>query len=171
MERRHRFIPSLSDQLESRVVLSRTSEGLAVVVSGLSPRTRVINRQQQAFTAEVIQAFQSFTNDYDQARDDLLLIDPRPGQSEHGDDAGIRPLHHPARLFAFAAAHEHLYPVTARYGKGARPAVRAQAAHRIQDHRPTTSNSQGLSGQVTAAHDSSAKYVGADGVALHAEPG
>jgi hypothetical protein len=68
MERKHRFIPSASDQLESRVVLSRTSEGLAVVVSGLSPRQRVINRQQQAFTAEVNLAFQSFSNDYDQAR-------------------------------------------------------------------------------------------------------
>jgi hypothetical protein len=68
MKRRHGFIPSALDQLENRVVLSRTTEGLAVVVSGLSPRQRVINRQQQAFTAEIILAFQSFSNDYDQAR-------------------------------------------------------------------------------------------------------
>jgi hypothetical protein len=68
MKRRHGFIPSALNQLESRVVLSRTTQGLSVVVSGLSPRQRVINREQQAFTAEVNQAFQSFSNDYDGAR-------------------------------------------------------------------------------------------------------
>ena len=81
MKRRHGFVPSALDQLESRVVLSRTTEGLAVVVSGLSPRLRVINRQQQAFTAEVIQAFQSFSNDYDQARSTYfssILNQPAP---------------------------------------------------------------------------------------------
>jgi hypothetical protein len=68
MKRKHAFIPSALDQLESRVVLSRTSQGLAVVVSGLSPRQRVLNRQQQAFSAEINQAFASFQSDYDQAR-------------------------------------------------------------------------------------------------------
>jgi hypothetical protein len=68
MIRRHGFIPSALGQLESRIVLSRTTAGLSVVVSGLSPRQRVLNREQQAFTAEVNQAFQAFENDYDQAR-------------------------------------------------------------------------------------------------------
>jgi hypothetical protein len=68
MKLRHGFIPSALDQLESRIVLSRTTQGLSVVVSGLSPRQRVLNRQQQAFTAEINQAFSSFQSDYDQAR-------------------------------------------------------------------------------------------------------
>ncbi len=68
MKRRHGFIPSALDQLESRVVLSRTTQGLATVVGGLSPRLRVLNRQQQAMSAEIQQAFTSFQNDYDQAR-------------------------------------------------------------------------------------------------------
>jgi len=67
MKRRHGFVPS-ADQLESRVVLSRTTEGLSVVVSGLSPHLRELNRKQQAFAAEINQAFDSFQNDYDQAR-------------------------------------------------------------------------------------------------------
>jgi hypothetical protein len=68
MKRRHGFVPSALDQLESRVVLSRTTQGLATVVSGLSPHLKVLNRQQQAMTAEIDQAFQSFQNDYEQAR-------------------------------------------------------------------------------------------------------
>jgi hypothetical protein len=68
MKRKHAFIPSLLDQLESRVVLSKTTQGLSVVVSGLSPHLRVLNRQQQAFSAEINQAFTSFQSDYDQAR-------------------------------------------------------------------------------------------------------
>jgi hypothetical protein len=68
MIRRHGFVPSALDQLESRVVLSRTTQGLATVVSGLSPHLKVLNRQQQAMTAEINQAFASFQNDYDQAR-------------------------------------------------------------------------------------------------------
>lgn len=68
MERRHGFIPSSLEQLEGRVVLSKTTLGLSSVVSGLSPHLRVLNRQQQALTAEVDQAFDSFQNDYDQAR-------------------------------------------------------------------------------------------------------
>jgi hypothetical protein len=68
MKRRQGFIPSAVDQLEARVVLSRTTLGLATVVGGLSPHLRVLNRRQQAMTAEVQQAFASFQNDYDQAR-------------------------------------------------------------------------------------------------------
>ena len=68
MKRSHEFVPSALNRLEDRVVLSRTTEELSVIVSGLSPRQRVLNREQQAFTAEVNQAFQAFTNDYDQAR-------------------------------------------------------------------------------------------------------
>jgi hypothetical protein len=68
MKRRHGFIPSALDQLEVRVVLSRTTLGLSTVVSGLSPHLRVLNRQQTALVAEVNQAFDSFQNDYDQAR-------------------------------------------------------------------------------------------------------
>jgi hypothetical protein len=69
MKRRHGFVPSALDELESRVVLnSKTTEGLSVVVSGLSPHLRVLNRQRQAFVAQINQAFDSFQNDYDQAR-------------------------------------------------------------------------------------------------------
>jgi hypothetical protein len=41
---------------------------LSVVVGGLSPHLRILNRKQQAFAAEINQAFDSFQNDYDQAR-------------------------------------------------------------------------------------------------------
>jgi hypothetical protein len=68
MRRRNGFVPLMFDPLESRVVLSRTTEGLSVVVSGLSPHLRALNRKQQAFAAEINQAFDSFQNDYDQAR-------------------------------------------------------------------------------------------------------
>jgi hypothetical protein len=66
--KQHAYIPSAIDQLESRVVLSQTTQGLAVVVSGLSPHQRALNRKQQAFSAEITQAFSSFQSDYDQAR-------------------------------------------------------------------------------------------------------
>ena len=68
MKRKHGFVPSAFDRLESRVVLSRTTQGLSVVVSGLSPRLKAITREQQAFSAEINQAFSSFQSDYDQAR-------------------------------------------------------------------------------------------------------
>jgi hypothetical protein len=68
MARKHGFVPSALDGLEARVVLSRTTQGLAVVVSGLSPHLKVLNRQQQALSAEILQAFASFQSDYNQAR-------------------------------------------------------------------------------------------------------
>jgi hypothetical protein len=68
MKRTQRFVPSSVDGLENRVVLSRTTQGLAVVVSGLSPHLKVLNRVQQAMSAEVQQAFATFQNDYGQAR-------------------------------------------------------------------------------------------------------
>jgi hypothetical protein len=37
-------------------------------VGNLSPHLRALNRKQQAFAAEINQAFDSFQNDYDQAR-------------------------------------------------------------------------------------------------------
>ncbi len=67
MERKRRFVPSVVDRLEDRVVLS-TYRGSSVVVSGLHPRQNVLNRHQTAVAAEVNQAFASFQNDYDQAR-------------------------------------------------------------------------------------------------------
>lgn len=68
MRRKHAFLPIAADLLESRVVLSRTALGTPVVVSGLYPRQRVLNRQQQPVAAEINQVFDSFQNDYDQAR-------------------------------------------------------------------------------------------------------
>jgi hypothetical protein len=68
MRRKYRFTPWAFDHLENRVVLSRTTLGLSVVTSGLSPRLRVLNREQVALTALVQQAFASFQSDYDQAR-------------------------------------------------------------------------------------------------------
>ena len=37
MKRRHGFVPRALDPLESRVVLSETTQGLSVVVSGFRP--------------------------------------------------------------------------------------------------------------------------------------
>jgi len=68
MVRKHGFVPSALHSLEPRVVLSKTTQGLAVVVSGLSPHLKVLNRQQQAMSAEILQAFATFQSDYDQAR-------------------------------------------------------------------------------------------------------
>ncbi len=68
MERRHQFIPKVTEQLEGRVVLSRTTLGLSTVVSGLAPHLQALNRKQTALIAEVNQAFDSFQNDFDQAR-------------------------------------------------------------------------------------------------------
>jgi hypothetical protein len=68
MKGRHGFVPTAPDQLEGRVVPSQTTLGLSVVTSGLTPRQRVLNREQQALTAEVQQAFASFQSDYNQAR-------------------------------------------------------------------------------------------------------
>jgi hypothetical protein len=70
MRRKHGFIPSAWDDLEGRVVLSQTQTtlGLATVVSGLAPHLRALNRHQTAVMAEINQAFDSFQNDYDQAR-------------------------------------------------------------------------------------------------------
>jgi hypothetical protein len=68
MRRGHTFTPSSLEPLEHRVVLSKTTTGLAVIVSGLSPRLRVLNREQQAMSAEIQLAFTSFQNDYAQAR-------------------------------------------------------------------------------------------------------
>jgi hypothetical protein len=70
MERRSKFRPGSVDTLESRLVLSHggTGHAASVVVSGLSPKKQVINAQQQSVVAELNQAFNSFTSDYDQAR-------------------------------------------------------------------------------------------------------
>lgn len=68
MKRKHGFVPSALGLLERRIVLSKTTEGLSVVVSGLSPHLKAIDREQQAFSAEINQAFGSFQSDYDQAR-------------------------------------------------------------------------------------------------------
>jgi hypothetical protein len=68
MERRRQFIPSVSDRLEGRVVLSKTTLGLSPVVGGLAPHLQALNRKQTALVAEVNQAFDSFQNDFDQAR-------------------------------------------------------------------------------------------------------
>jgi hypothetical protein len=71
MGRRTAQYPLALCQMEDRVLLSQVatkSRGLSVVVSGLEPRQQVLNRAQQPIIAEVNQAFDSFTADYDQAR-------------------------------------------------------------------------------------------------------
>jgi hypothetical protein len=68
MRRKRTFLEGTLDLLESRVVLSRTALGTPVVVSGLYPHQRILNRQQQPVAAEINQVFDSFQNDYDQAR-------------------------------------------------------------------------------------------------------
>lgn len=69
MRQRRAFKPTPLDRLEDRVVLSEGGiRGPSVVVSGLYPYTHVLNRRQQPIVAEVNQAFDSFQNDYNQAR-------------------------------------------------------------------------------------------------------
>lgn len=68
MRRTNRYIPAPADRLEARVVLSQTTLGLSTVVSGLAPHLQALNRRQTALVAEVNQAFDSFQNDFDQAR-------------------------------------------------------------------------------------------------------
>lgn len=70
MKRRHAFCPPAVSQLECRVALSHAGapRGPSVVVGGLHPRQQVLNVHQQSVIAEVNQAFDSFTSDYDQAR-------------------------------------------------------------------------------------------------------
>jgi hypothetical protein len=70
MERRNRFCPDAISLLETRLVLSHsaTSHATSVVVSGLNPQAQVLNSNQQTVSAELNQAFNSFTSDYDSAR-------------------------------------------------------------------------------------------------------
>jgi hypothetical protein len=70
MRRRSGAFPPAVSELEDRVVPSHSSpaRGLSVVVSGLQPRQQVLNARQQPVIAEVNQSFDSFANDYSQAR-------------------------------------------------------------------------------------------------------
>jgi hypothetical protein len=68
MRRNHRFIPSRVDCLETRVVLSRTALSTPVIVGGLYPHQRVLNRQHQPVAAQINLVFDSFENSYAQAR-------------------------------------------------------------------------------------------------------
>jgi hypothetical protein len=68
MGRRRQFLPSVSDRLEGRVVLSQTTLGLSTVVGGLAPHLRSLNRKQVGMNAQINQVFDSFQGDYDQAR-------------------------------------------------------------------------------------------------------
>jgi hypothetical protein len=85
MERRRRFFPAAPDRLEERVVLSHaTTRGVSVVVSGLYPHQQVLNRHQQPVVAEVNQSFDSFKNEYSQARATYfasILNNPMPSQA------------------------------------------------------------------------------------------
>ena len=117
-----------STSSKSRVVLSRTTQGLSVVVSGLSPRLRVLNREQQAFTAEINQAFSSFQSDYDQARATYFASISESDKPERGDDQRVHALHEPACISARAAVDQHLHPVAAGHREGTGSAVRDQVA-------------------------------------------
>jgi hypothetical protein len=70
MERRSKFSPTAVEALETRLVLHHggTSHAVSVVVSGLKPQAQVLTAKQDTVVAEVNQAFNSFTSDYDQAR-------------------------------------------------------------------------------------------------------
>ena len=68
MGQKHRFFPTQWDRLERRVVLSHSALGTPIVVSGLYPQQRVLDRQQQSVAAEVNQVFDSFQGAYSQAR-------------------------------------------------------------------------------------------------------
>jgi hypothetical protein len=171
MKRKNGFVPSALDQLEDRVVLSRTTEGLAVVVSGLSPRQRVLNRQQQAFTAEVNQAFQSFSNDYDQAR--ATYFSSIAGQAAPS----------PATTQAFSLyttqrvslLGQQLINIFIQSPRGTAKAPGqpyfAETAHCKQDHRAPGRDTSRLTRQIALAFDSSARHVVADVFALYIEPG
>jgi hypothetical protein len=69
MRRRHQFSPTTPDNLESRVVLSRTGLVAHAAIAGLSARHAVPDsQQQQAVVTEINQDFGLFQNDYTQAR-------------------------------------------------------------------------------------------------------
>jgi hypothetical protein len=69
MRRRHQFSPTPPDNLESRVVLSRTGLVAHAAIAGLSARHAVPDsQQQQAVVTEINQDFGLFQNDYTQAR-------------------------------------------------------------------------------------------------------
>jgi hypothetical protein len=84
MKRKHEFIPSAVATLENRLVLSHATTGSSVVVSGLYPGQGVLNRRHQPVIAQVNRAFDSFRNDYDQARATYfasILNQPNPSQA------------------------------------------------------------------------------------------
>jgi hypothetical protein len=69
MRRRHQFSPTALDNLESRVVLSRTGLVAHAAIAGSSPRHAVPDSQQrQAIVTEINQDFGLFQNDYTLAR-------------------------------------------------------------------------------------------------------
>lgn len=175
MRQRHRFIPSVADQLEERVVLSRTTLGLSTVVSGLSPHLRVLNRQQTALIAEVNQAFDSFQSDYDQALRDLFRV--TTDQPELGQLGGERVpgLHAATDTAPVPAAHQQLRPDAAGHGQGTEPAVCAEAVDRIQGHRAERKRARGLVDHIARRHHPADQRLDADIFAddhpLYAQPG
>lgn len=70
MERRSKYYPAAVEGLETRLVLSHGGghHAASVVVSGLNPQAQVLNSKSATVLAELNQAFNSFTSDYDQAR-------------------------------------------------------------------------------------------------------
>lgn len=65
MRRKHQLIPTAIDCLESRVVPSHVS---SVSLLDQTSGRGAVTRQGQSITAEIVQDFDSFRNDYSQAR-------------------------------------------------------------------------------------------------------
>ena len=116
MERRSTFCPEAVSPLEARLVLHHggTSHVVSVVVSGLNPQSQVLNSKQTTVAAELNQAFNSFTTDYDQARSHLLRVDRRCLKPRIGDHIGLPTVYQAAGLSALPANHQQLSPVAQR---------------------------------------------------------
>ena len=153
MKLKHVFVPSALDMLESRIVLSKTTQGLSVVVSGLSPHLRLLNREQQALSAEINQAFTSFQNDYDQARASYFASIANQTTATTDTTSAFTDYTEQRGIVALAAVDQYLHPVAAGDGEGARPAVCLDLAHLQENHWAARADAEGFACAVVARYD------------------
>ena len=167
MRRKRAFIPTSLDRLERRVVLSRTALATPVVVSGLYPNQGVLNHQQQSVAAEINQEFDSFANDYDQARATYFTsIQGQTNPSLATTNAMVR-LYDATGLPARTGSPQHVRADEALPRADQEP----ETARRHKDHRGPCADSAGLARAGAARDAPSARHDRADVLALLVEPG
>ncbi len=171
MKRNQGFVPSVLDRLESRIVLSKTTQGLSVVVSGLSPHLKAINREQQAFSAEINQAFSSFQSDYDQARA-TYFASIQNQTSPTAATTNAFTLYTTQRVSLLS---QQLINVLIQSPQGTAKApgqpYALEVTHLEANYRAARASSKGLTCEVTTRNDSAARHLSTNLVALHAQPG